>query len=241
MDATLLGDPRRLTAAPSVSDVTTGSPLRLRRASTSLTVALLVFVVGACSSDGRDMRAPRPDQNQSIIPITEPPTQPVAFDTASPDVTDFILELPWMSGSDIPPEFVCAGSAPIIRWSGVPSGAVGLALVVTDLDAPIAGRPELPFVHWAVANIDIGLSSFAVVPADAVEAANDFAPATEAGSNIGWGAPCPPSGSSHTYSFELHALGQSIELPSGSAAADMVKAIEAVSLGRATASGVVRR
>ena len=209
-------------------------------------IAILVFVVGACSHDGREMREPRPDQNQSIIPITEPPTQPVAFDSAAPDITEFTLELPWTSGSDIPSEFVCGGSAPTIRWSGVPTDAVGLALVVTDLDAPIAGRPELPFVHWAVANIDRGLSALDSVPIGAVQAANDFAPdaptdtATNS-SNIGWGAPCPPPGSTHTYSFELHALGQMIELPDGSPAADMVTAIEAVSLGRATASGVVRR
>lgn len=211
-------------------------------------IAILVFVVGACSHDGREMREPRPDQNQSIIPITDPTTQPVAFDSASTDgmdaIPDFTLLLPWISGSDIPSEFVCGGSAPTIRWTGVPTDAVGLALVVTDLDAPIADRPELPFVHWAVANIDRELSTLDSVPIGAVQAVNDFAPdaptdtATNS-SNIGWGAPCPPPGSTHTYSFELHALGQMIELPDGSPAADMVTAIEAVSLGRATASGVV--
>lgn len=203
-----------------------------------------MLVVGACSHDGREMREPRPDQNQSIIPITEPPTQPVAFDSA--EVPAFTLELPWPSGSDLPPEFVCGGSAPTLRWSGAPSDAVSLALVVTDLDAPIAGRPELPFVHWVVANIDAGFTSLDAVPMGAVEAANDFATnpsdsQTNIETNIGWGAPCPPPGSSHTYSFELHALGQMIELPNGSPAADMVRAIEAVSLGRATASGVVQR
>lgn len=213
-------------------------------------VALFVLLLGACSDDGREMREPRPDQNQSIIPITEPPTQSLAFDSASTDgmdaVPDFTLLLPWMSGADIPPEFVCGGSAPTLRWSGVPTDAVGLALVVTDLDAPVAGRPEMPFVHWAVANIDRGLSALDSVPAGAVQAANDFVTggvadtATES-SNIGWGAPCPPPGSTHTYSFELHALGQLIELPDGSPAADLVTSIEAVSLGRATASGVVRR
>ena len=209
-------------------------------------MAILVFLVGACSHDGREMREPRTDQNQTIIPVTEPPTQPVAFDSASPDVPDFVLEVPWPSGSDLPAEFVCGDSAPALRWSGAPTDAVGLALVVTDLDAPIAGRPELPFVHWVVANIDAGFTSLDAVPVGAVEAANDFAiDATTNPSNIetniGWGAPCPPPGSSHTYSFELHALGQMIELPTGSPAADMVKAIEAVSLGRATASGVARR
>ena len=183
------------------------------------------------------MRPPRPDQNQTIIPPTEPATQPVGFDTAAPDTAAFSLTLPWTSGDTIPATFVCGGVAPSITWTNPPVGATGLAIVVTDLDVPMADRPDLPFVHWAVANIDPALSTMTSLPTGAVEAANDFASSTSP--SIGWGAPCPPAGETHTYSFELHALGQPIELPSGTPAADMVAAIELASIGRATASGVV--
>jgi len=195
------------------------------------------LALAACSHDGREMRPPRPDQNQTIIPPTEPATQPVGFDTAAPDEAAFALTLPWTSGGAIPADYVCGGEAPMISWANVPAGAVALAIVVTDLDVPMADRPDLPFVHWAVTNIDPTLSTMASPPAGAMEAANDFSAPTSP--SIGWGAPCPPSGETHTYSFELHALGQSIELPSGTPAADMVTAIELASVGRATASGVV--
>ncbi|MEY4362077.1 MAG: hypothetical protein RL391_1383, partial [Actinomycetota bacterium] len=155
-------------------------------------------------------------------------------DTASPDTPTFAVLLPWTAGGEVPNTFVCGGSAPTISWTGTPLGAVGLALVVTDLDSPVEGRVDLPFVHWAIANIDTGLSTLSAVPSDAVEATNDFG-------TVGWGAPCPPIGETHTYSFELHALGQFIELPSGSSAAAMVTAIEMASIGTATASGTVSR
>jgi len=238
MHRTLLADLRRLTFAPSVSDVK--APTVSRRWSSLAVVTCigsLALALAACSHDGREMRPPRPDQNQTIIPPTEPATQPVGFDTAAPDDVDFALTLPWTSGDTIPAQYVCGGEAPTISWANPPVGSVALAIVVTDLDAPMADRPDLPFVHWAVANIDVGLSTMTSIPAGAVEAANDFSSPTAP--SIGWGAPCPPEGETHTYSFELHALGQAVELPSGSSAADMVVAIELASVGRATASGVV--
>jgi Raf kinase inhibitor-like YbhB/YbcL family protein len=193
-----------------------------------------VSFVTACSDDGREMREPRAEQNQTIIPPTEPSTLPAGFDTASPDPSMFTVLLPWPSGGEVPDAFVCGGSAPTISWTGVPAGTVGLALVVTDLDVPIDGRPDLPFVHWVIADIDSELSTLSSVPTGAVESINDFA-------SIGWGAPCPPIGQTHTYSFELHALGQLVELPSGSPAIDMVTAIEMASIGTATASGIAQR
>lgn len=203
-------------------------------------VAKLVFglaavsLIVACSDDGREMREPRADQNQTIIPPTDPSTLPLGFDTASPDTPSFAVVLPWTSGAAVPDTFVCGGSVPTISWTGAPTAAVGLALVVTDLDEPVEGRPDLPFVHWAIANIDRGLTTLSAVPADAVEATNDLA-------TVGWGAPCPPIGETHTYSFELHALGQLVELPSGSPATDMVSAIEMASIATATGSGIVER
>jgi phosphatidylethanolamine-binding protein (PEBP) family uncharacterized protein len=122
-----------------------------------------------------------------------------------------------------------------------------MALVVTDTDAD-------DFVHWVIAGLDpndpfIGENS---VPIAAIEGTNDFGGApggaatstTAAGSpggddpGIGWRGPCPQDGTSHHYLFSLYALGQHLELPTGSAAADMIAAIDAVALSVTHRTGV---
>src|SRR5690349_5071553 len=54
-------------------------------------------------------------------------------------------------GGNIPKQFTCEGNdtSPQLAWSGVPSGAKTLALIVHDPDAPRAGG----FYHWVAYNI----------------------------------------------------------------------------------------
>jgi phosphatidylethanolamine-binding protein (PEBP) family uncharacterized protein len=46
--------------------------------------------------------------------------------------------------SEIPDRYTCDGDevSPALRWSGVPSGAESLALVVDDPDAPDPASPQ---------------------------------------------------------------------------------------------------
>jgi hypothetical protein len=129
---------------------------------------------------------------------------------------------------NIPAEFTCKGANvnPALRFRGVPVEAKSLALVVEDPDAP-SGL----FTHWLIWNIlptatAIGEKS---VPAGAVQGTNDFG-------NLGYGGPCPPSGT-HRYVFKLLALDEPLELKPGSRRSEFNKAIANHVIGRAEITG----
>jgi Raf kinase inhibitor-like YbhB/YbcL family protein len=106
----------------------------------------------------------------------------------------------------IPARYSCDGSnvSPPLSWSGVPTAAKSLALVVTDPDAPDPKAPKTTWVHWILYDM----------PADATglrEAipAKGLPPGTLEGTNdwgrTGYGGPCPPIGR-HRYVHTLYAL-----------------------------------
>jgi Raf kinase inhibitor-like YbhB/YbcL family protein len=97
----------------------------------------------------------------------------------------------------IPAEYTCRGAdrSPALDWSGVPAGTQALVLLLDDPD----GRD---WVHWSVLDLDPsspGLSTGIAPAADPPQqGTNDFG-------KIGYGGPCPPSGTHH-YHFTLYAL-----------------------------------
>ncbi|MDD5169886.1 MAG: YbhB/YbcL family Raf kinase inhibitor-like protein [Syntrophales bacterium] len=114
-------------------------------------------------------------------------------------------------GRSIPKKYACEGEdiSPPLAWRNLPSRAKSLALIVDDPDAP-GGM----WVHWVVYNIpssvkqldehmkperetDIGIR----------QGANDWG-------RIGYGGPCPPSGT-HRYYFKLYALDVMLDLKPG--------------------------
>ncbi len=221
---------------------------------------ILVFITGpallvslsACNSDGRTLRPAAPDQTASVYTTTTASTIPansadgeLALDPVleAPAAAEFVLNMPWEEGGPIDPRYTCDGAdiQPGFNWFGAPPEAVELALVVVDTDAD-------DFVHWVIAGLDpanpfVGENS---VPIAAIEGTNDFAgpssgqaaASSGADGSIGWRGPCPPDGSSHNYRFTLYALGEHIELPTGSSAADLQAAIDATSLSVAQRTGV---
>lgn len=112
----------------------------------------------------------------------------------------------------IPEKYTCEGEnvRPPLRISHVPKGTRSLALVVSDPDAP---TPD--FTHWLAWNIlpEVVSLEEGVLPHEAVEGTNDFG-------NIGWGGPCPPSGT-HRYEFHLYALDSLVDLPETSNKTDL--------------------
>ena len=201
---------------------------------------LLVIVAGfglvACNSDGRALRPAGPGQNQSVYtPTTTTTPAGGVFDSVNGAVTTttvaalpFALSLPWADGGEIDPRYTCNGGdvQPQVGWLGAPDAAVEMALVVTDTDAH-------DFVHWVIA----GLVPFDPlvpensVPLGAIQGLNGFSTADSP--VVGWRGPCPPAGSTHHYRFTLYALDQQIELPDGSAAADLISLIDATSIAAA--------
>ena len=127
----------------------------------------------------------------------------------------FALTSPAFSeGGAIPSGHSCDGAdKPIpLAWSGVPDGTAELALIMDDPDAG-------GFVHWVVVGIPPAASGFdnGDLPAGAHEGSSGF--------GVGYGGPCPPSGTHH-YNFTLLALSSPLGV-SGTPSADDVRAAAA--------------
>lgn len=114
-------------------------------------------------------------------------------------------------GNMIPSQYTCDGQdiSPPLEWRDYPVGTKSFALISDDPDAP-AGT----WVHWILYNI----------PPDVVRLGENIKPEKEfkngmmQGSNswprIGYGGPCPPSGT-HRYFFKLYALDTMLDLKPG--------------------------
>jgi len=109
-------------------------------------------------------------------------------------------------GGEIPARYTCKGAdvSPPLAWSGVPSLARSLVLIVDDPDAPDPAAPRMTWVHWLLYNIPPATGSLEEgiaadkLPAGTLEGTNDFR-------KTGYGGPCPPIGR-HRYFFKLYAL-----------------------------------
>lgn len=117
-----------------------------------------------------------------------------------------ITSLAFEPGGEIPATHTCEGknTSPTLAWRGVPPGAMSLALIVDDPDAPDPDAPKLTWVHWVLYNLPANSSGLregiqaAELPAGTLEGVTDF-------KRTGWGGPCPPIGR-HRYFFRLYAL-----------------------------------
>lgn len=183
-------------------------------------VALLsIGLVGCSRNDGRSMKTPRTDQNESIAIATTVPTAPIDSGATSVETPTMTLTAPWQPDATIDVSFTCDGvnSSPALTWSGVDPKAVSLALVLSDDDAP-------EYLHWVVANIAATTTGFAAggVSPEAVVAKNS-------GGVVGYSGPCPPPGTTHAYALSLYALDQMIQVKSGDSASTLRDIIEATS------------
>ncbi len=186
---------------------------------------LLTIAVAACSeSDGRGLPPADPQRTTTSTSVR-------TIGPATDDVDTFTLRsTAFADGEVIPQELTCTGTgvSPDLSWTGTPSDAVTLALVVRDRDA--AG-----FVHWIVTSIDPFVQGIGEggVPENAVEGRND------AGA-IGWLAPCPPAGTgTHTYEVALLALPSVVEVPIDATAEQAAALLEASASERAVLTGTV--
>lgn len=127
-------------------------------------------------------------------------------------------------GAPIPVKHTCDGAdlSPPLAWSGVPAGAVTLALIADDPDAP--GRT---WVHWVLYNLPASLGG---LPENVskVEAPKDLSGAIQGRNDsdeLGYGGPCPPLGPAHRYFFKLYALAKPLGLKPGATKEDVERAM----------------
>ena len=138
-------------------------------------------------------------------------------------------------GAAIPREFTCDGAnvSPPLAWTGVPAGTAALVLFVDDPDAR-------DFVHWIVLDLPGGDGS---LPKGVAASAPTPRQGTNGFGRVGWGGPCPPSGTHH-YRFTLTALSEKLGLaghPGGSAVREALKAASSKTLGTATLTATDKR
>ena len=137
----------------------------------------------------------------------------------------------------IPAKYTCDGAdvSPPLQWDGIGEDAKSIALICDDPDAPMG-----TFVHWVLFNLPADEKGLAEnVPPDktlangAKQGRSDFG-------RIGYGGPCPPSGT-HRYFFKIYALDTKLDLSAGASKSQLVKAMEGHILGEGQLLGKYKR
>jgi Raf kinase inhibitor-like YbhB/YbcL family protein len=121
-----------------------------------------------------------------------------------------ITSAAFSNGGWVPQQYTCDGAnvSPPLEWTGVPTSAKSLTLIVEDPDAPDPEAPKTTWIHWIVYNIppsNHGVPEDLVrhsIPAGALEGVNDWL-------KTGYGGPCPPIGT-HRYFHRLYALSDAL-------------------------------
>jgi len=151
-----------------------------------------------------------------------------AMDTGSRSnpMTIKVTSSAFQQGGTIPSQYTCEGKdvSPPLAWTGAPSNAKSIAMIVDDPDAPDPAKPQRVYVHWVVYNIPAGTSSLpengskSGMPKGAVQGKNDWGKAE-------YGGPCPPIGR-HRYFFKLYALDAQLTGLSAPTKADLERAMK---------------
>jgi hypothetical protein len=132
----------------------------------------------------------------------------------------------------IPGQYTCDGDdvSPPLEWSGAPPESAALALIMDDPDAR-------GFVHWVA--FDVPASASGSLPAGWSSTA-ESPQGTNSFGRVGYGGPCPPSGT-HRYVFRLLALDAPLELSGSPTADDVRDAASGHVLAEASLTGTYRR
>jgi len=176
------------------------------------------------------------NSQRTIVP---PPTPQASTNTAgSQQKSEMKLtSTAFKEGEAIPRGYTCDGAnvSPPLEWTGVPKTAKTIAIIADDPDAP-AGT----WVHWVLYNLPAdGLGLIENTPqtetlkGGGAQGKNDFG-------KIGYGGPCPPSGT-HRYFFKFYALDSELTLKPGATRAEVEQAMEGHIIGRAQLMGTYRR
>ena len=141
------------------------------------------------------------------------------------------------AGGMIPPKYTCDGPdvSPSLSWSDVPARAKSLALIADDPDAPRG-----TWVHWVAWNIPANARALEEDVPKRDTLPNGMKQGTTDFQSIGYGGPCPPSGT-HRYFFKLYALDTTLNLPPSTTKKDLEKAIQGHLLAKVELMGKYAR
>ena len=171
---------------------------------------------------------------------TAPPPAPQASTSTSSPQQKSEMKLTstaFKEGEAIPRGYTCDGAnvSPPLEWTAVPKTAKTIVIIADDPDAPSG-----TFVHWVLYNLPgDGLGLIENTPqtetlkGGGVQGKNDFG-------KIGYGGPCPPSGT-HRYFFKFYALDGELTLKPGATKAEVEQAMEGHALAQTQLIGTYSR
>ncbi len=110
---------------------------------------------------------------------------------------------------EIPARFTCDDRdvSPPLKWTEGPAGTASYALIMDDPDAPRG-----TWVHWVAWNIRQTELPEGVAKQPRFETGGgQIRQGTNSWGRIGYGGPCPPSGT-HRYFFKVYALDTELDL-----------------------------
>lgn len=168
------------------------------------------------------MKAPTREQ---LAAITTATTLPTAIDEGSGDHSPAMTVTgPWTNGTAIDQRYTCdgVGVAPPLAWTGGPSETQAYGIVLRDNDAP-------DFIHWVATNLDPGTSSIG----EGALPNGTFLAINSSGKPL-YAPPCPPKGSTHSYTVTIYALDSLIAVTSKSTAEHVIADMDASVLEVAT-------
>ncbi|MHC4264873.1 MAG: YbhB/YbcL family Raf kinase inhibitor-like protein [Planctomycetota bacterium] len=148
-----------------------------------------------------------------------------------------VISSAFEEGGMMPSKYTCDGQdiSPPLQWDGVPDGTKSIALISDDPDAPMG-----TWIHWVLYNLpadtrqlEEDITSDEVLPNGAKQGTTDFG-------GIGYGGPCPPSGT-HRYFFKVYALDTQVEPAPGATKEQLLTAMEGHILAQGQLMGKYKR
>lgn len=167
---------------------------------------------------------------QNSTPVTKNPNtktmeektmEPTANQTEAMTLTSPAFQ----DNGSIPAKYTCdvdAPPSPPLSITGIPEGAVSLALTVHDPDVPKVLVPEGVFNHWVLFNIPPSITEIPEGQSLGTLGSNGAGKQAYAG-------PCPPpqyEPSEHRYIFSLYALDTKLDLEPGATKEQLLAAMQ---------------
>jgi Raf kinase inhibitor-like YbhB/YbcL family protein len=122
-----------------------------------------------------------------------------------------------------------------LQWDLPPEGTQSIALIVDDPDAPVG-----TWVHWVVYDLPAESRELLQAQPPDPELAAGGLHGQNSWKRLGYGGPCPPSGT-HRYFFKLYALDTALRLEPGSTADQVRQAMEGHVLAEGELMGTYSR
>lgn len=151
------------------------------------------------ASCGTTPTGPEPVDLPANTAVSLPTTIVAATQEPTSTPAPFILASPGFD-AEIPRRFACTGEdlSPELIWGDPPAGTQSFALLFDD--------PGAPWVHWLAYNLPPELRGLPedipageTLPVGGLQGLNSW-------NSQDYRGPCPPQGTTHTYSFILYAL-----------------------------------